>query len=117
MAELRPIPLQAFAESRGVPASAVVSRIRRGIYDGAQIDGSWVVLRGGGPLHRETEAERAASLRTWRRRLSAAGWIVVTVLGTLLWNGGAGASEPADVPEPAFLSPSARCDIAPLSDG
>ncbi|MEM1056886.1 MAG: hypothetical protein AAGI52_15285 [Bacteroidota bacterium] len=39
----RPIPAAAYAEQRGIPESAVVSRIRRGLLDGVQDGDVWYV--------------------------------------------------------------------------
>ena len=44
LSDLRsPIPAAAYAEQRGIPESAVVSRIRRGLLDGAEDGGVWYV--------------------------------------------------------------------------
>ena len=39
------VPIEAFAAERGIPASAVLSRIKSGIYSGVEEGGTWYVLR------------------------------------------------------------------------
>jgi len=100
VAEVRTIPAQAFAAAREIRVSAVLSRIRSGIYEGVEVGGEWHVVRGGTQSSRWASRRRATSASTRQlavveRVASVIGWGLLTLAGLGIWS---------TIPRPFYLS-------------
>ncbi len=86
MADAHILPVQAFAAQREIPVSAVLSRIRSGIYEGVEIDGDWHVVRCGTLAAFPSPEPSRLPLATRARIRSVLGWGILTLAGLFVWD-------------------------------